>query len=99
MAKIYISEHLYPTQFVQASIPVVKMPALASQAVSFSASPSFSAPFSQVTRLVGVHSDTTCSIEFGEDPEVTTSSKRIAANSTEYFEVTPGHKIAVILNT
>lgn len=58
-----------------------------------------SAVFPAGTRLIRVHTDAICSIKIGVNPVATADDKRMAAGSTEYFGVTPGHKLAVITNT
>lgn len=58
-----------------------------------------SAVFPDGTRLIRVHTDAICSIKIGANPTATADDKRMAANATEYFGVTPGHKLAVITNT
>lgn len=74
-------------------------PNIANQQVSISASSAQSAAFSSVTRFVRVHTDVTCRIAFGDNPIASATTKRMAANSTEYFGVYPGHKIAVITSS
>ncbi|MBP9714802.1 MAG: hypothetical protein KBD60_14140, partial [Sterolibacterium sp.] len=58
-----------------------------------------SAAFNGATRVVRLHTDAICSVAFGANPTATANTKRMAANSTEYFGVEPGHKVAVITNT
>jgi len=99
MAKIYITEHEYPRYFLGSPLPVVSMPPIVSQTVTIGGASAQSAAFNAATKLVCIHSDAICSIEFGSNPTATTSSKRVAANSSEYFEVNPGDKVAVITNT
>ena len=52
-----------------------------------------------ITKFVRIHTDTTIRIAFGEDPTAGPTSHRMPANSTEYYGVTPGIKIAVISST
>lgn len=99
MAKIYITEHTEPSIFQGNQIPVVRMPPLATQTVAIAATSTLSSAFNTKTRIVSVHTDAVCSIEFDSAPTAAATSKRMAANTTEYFEVTPGHKVAVIVNT
>ena len=47
---------------------------------------------------VRVHADAICSIKFGSAPVATTANMRLAANQTEYFQVSPGDKVSVITN-
>jgi len=98
MAKAYITEHPRPTMYQGGLLPVVAMPPLTSQTVTFTTTTQSNA-FGSTTKMICVHTDSICSIEFGTNPTATTSSRRMAANTTEYFEVTPGHKIALVTNT
>jgi hypothetical protein len=98
MGKLYITEHPYPTGYLGTALPIVTMPPIASQVVDYSTSTQSTA-LNTLTRVVAIHTDEVCSIAFGTNPTATTSSRRMGANSTEYFEVTPGHKIAAINNT
>lgn len=99
MAKVYITEHLYPGVSLGNLLPVVQMPPVASQTVAIGGSSVQSAAFNDSTKMICVHTDAICSVEFGASPTATTNSRRLAANSTEYFQVTYGQKIAVITNT
>lgn len=58
-----------------------------------------SAAFGSNTRLVRLHTDAACRVAFGENPTATANSMRLAANSTEFFGVIPGQKVAVITST
>lgn len=75
------------------------MPPLTTQTVAIGGSSTQSSAFDAKTKMVAVHTDAICSVEFGSNPTATASSRRMAANTTEYFEVTGAHKIAVITNT
>lgn len=99
MAVVYITEHSIPTLIHGGLNPVAKMPALAEQTVAIGGASVQSNAFSSNTRMIGVHTDAICSILIGSNPTATASKRRLAANTTEYFEVTPGDKIAVITNT
>jgi hypothetical protein len=57
------------------------------------------AAFQDQTRFVRVHVDAACRIAFGSAPTASSASKRMAANSTEFFGVIPGHKISFITST
>ena len=102
MAKIYISEYAamakawaHPDQIAAPQEPCDSDQApLAIGGVSAQ-----SAAFGLGVRLVRVHTDAICSIAFGADPTATTNNKRMAAGATEYFGVTPGHRLACITNT
>ena len=63
-----------------------------------------SAAFGGRTRLVRLHTDAACRINFvsanpSTDPVAAATTQRLAANSTEYFGVRPGWKVAVIQST
>lgn len=56
-----------------------------------------SVALSAATRFVRLHTDVPCRVEFGPNPTaVVGSSPRMAGNTTEYYGVTAGNKIAVI---
>lgn len=99
MAKIYITEHTDMTVVYGNLQPVVKLPPLATQAVTSSGSSAQSAVFNAKTKIIQVHTDGICSIEVGANPTATTNSLRLAANTTTYYEVNPGDRLAYITNT
>jgi hypothetical protein len=99
MAKLYITEHEFPRYFLGSPIPVLKSPPLVSQTVAIAGASAQSSAFNASTKIIAVHTDAICSIEFGSNPTATANSRRLAANSTEYFEVDAATKIAVITNT
>lgn len=99
MAKIYITEHKNPTYLLGAPLPVLAYPPIASQTVVNTGATTQSAAFNAETKIICIHTDSICSVEFGANPTATTSSRRLAANSTEFFEVVAGQKVAVVLNT
>lgn len=99
MAKVYITEHPFPRYHLGAPLPVLMHPPLASQTVVNTGATTQSAAFNADTKIICIHTDSICSVEFGANPTATTASRRLAANSTEFFEVGAGHKVAVILNT
>jgi hypothetical protein len=99
MAKVYITEHLKPSTYYSGLLPMVAMPPITTQTVAIGGSSTQSAAFNTDARVIAVHTDAICSIEFGTNPTATANSRRMAANTTEYFEVLPGNKVAVITNT
>lgn len=99
MAFIYITEHPEIRPRNGGLAPVAEMPPIATQKVANDGATTQSSAFNAATRIVCIHSDSICSVEFGSNPTATTSSRRLAANSTEYFRVTPAHKVAAIANT
>lgn len=97
MSKLYISE--YPRMGAYAA-QAAHEPSLVEQTpVVIGAGSLQSAAFGDDTFLVRIHTDSICSIAFGEDPIATTNSKRMVNGQTEYFTVAPGHKVAVIAST
>lgn len=102
MAVLYISEFIEIEQGLARKIAQALMqPPLAEQTVAIGGSSTASSAFNVLTRIVRIHSDAICSIEFGTSPTATTSTARLAANQTEYFGVPVGqsYKVAVITNT
>lgn len=102
MAVLYISE--YQEQVLDLAgrhVLAGKEPAIAEQHVAIGASSAASAAFNANTSFVRVHTDAICSILFGTSPTAVATSKRMAANTTEFFGVQPGAsvKVAVITNT
>jgi hypothetical protein len=43
--------------------------------------------------FIRVHVDAACRIQFGPDPTASSATMRLAAGTTQYFGVIPGHKI------
>ena len=100
MATLYISEYAEVRRNPAGGInPVVLEPPLAEQTVALSGTSAQSSAFGANTRFIRVHTDAICSILVGSNPTATTAKKRLPADHTEYFEVTPGDKIAGITNT
>ncbi len=99
MAVLYITEHTNPSIAQGGLLPVVQMPPLASQTVAIGGTSTQSSAFNVKTVLVAIHTDAICSIEFAASPTALATSRRLAANTTEYFQVVAGHKVAVITNT
>jgi hypothetical protein len=99
MAKVYITEHYAPTLHNGNALAVAKFPEIAEQVVAIGGTTVQSSAFNQYTRMIGVHTDAICSFKIGSNPTATANTRRMAANATEYFEVNPGDKIAIITNT
>ncbi len=101
MAVLYISEYTttgamgYGGQVT----PVATEPPIVEQTVAIGGASVQSSAFGANTRFIRIHTDAICSVLIGSNPTATAVKKRMAANQTEYFVVTPGHKIAVITNT
>lgn len=98
MAVCYISE--FSDLAHVKTCNVAMMPPLAEQTVAIGAEADSNA-FNASTRFIRVHVDAICSIAIGLTPTASTSTLRMAANTTEYFGVPrgAGYKISVITNT
>jgi hypothetical protein len=96
---VYVTEHTLPRIFTGTPLPVVELPPLATQKLTNSGTSSQSAVFNAQTRMIGVHTDAIISLAVGVNPTATTSDKRMAASTTEYFFVEAGQRLAVINNT
>lgn len=99
MAVLYISEYPGVPFFNGTPLSMVSEPATTDQTVAISGSSAQSSTFKNSTNIVRLNTDTICSVLFGTNPTALTTSKRLAANQTEYFGVLPGQKVAVITNT
>lgn len=99
MAVVFISEFTDSKLYAGTPLPVSPAPPVAEQTVSITVGSVQSSAFGATTKVIRVHTDAICSIAIGANPTATATTARLAANSTEYFGVLPGHKIAVITNT
>lgn len=99
MAVVFIAEFTQPSVYNGNLQPVAYMPPLAEQTVAIGGASVQSSAFNAKTRMIRVHTDAICSIAIGTNPTATAVKARMAAGQTEYFEVTPADKIAVITNT
>ena len=86
---------LQATRFVAAMNAAV-LPALGRQAVAIGATSVASASVGATTVLVRLQADANCSFIAGATPVATSTSDPLTAGAAEYFQVTPGLKIAVI---
>ncbi len=96
---VYVTEHTLPRIFCGNPLPVAELPPIATQKLTNGASSVQSAAFNSATRMVGIHPDAVVSVAIGANPTATTSDRRLAANTTEYFFVAPGQRLAVVNNT
>jgi hypothetical protein len=97
MAKLYVTEF----QFLENANDIGGVPQAArlpgtTNVVTFTTSSVQSAVFGANTRFVRVVSDVAACLAYGSNPTATTSGLRLAAESPEYFGVTPGQRLAVI---
>jgi hypothetical protein len=100
MAILDISEYPELARDIQTTIlQAGQEPAITHQQVAVAGSTAQSSAFGSETQFVRLHSDVPCRVEFGVNPVAAATSKRLAANATEYFGVVPGQKVAVILTT
>lgn len=98
MATLYITEYA-ESGYIASGVPVGREPSLACQTVAIGGSSTQSSAFGNKTRLIRVHTDAICSILVGTNPTATAAKSRMAANQTEYFQVDPAAKLAVITNS
>lgn len=101
MARVYVTEYTRMGTEWAGSVPIAAAlePCNADQTpIETSGTSQQSAAFAGGTRVIRVHTDDVISFAIGDDPTATTNNRRMAAGQTEYFSVTPGHKIAVIDN-
>ena len=98
MAKLYVSEYDRLGSVISGPAMIAQEPSLVEQTVTFTTTTQSSA-FNAKTRYIRVHTDSICSISIGANPTATTSTKRMAADATEYFAVGGGQKIAAVTNT
>lgn len=96
---VYVTEHTSPRIAHGNPLPVVQLPPLATQKLTNGGASVQSAVFNSQTRIIGIHPDAIVSIAIGTNPTATTNDKRMAANTTEYFFVEAGQRVAVINNT
>jgi hypothetical protein len=101
MALLYISEYAQPAILNGLTVLAGQEPSTDQSPVATSAASAQSAAFKNNTQLVRLHNDSSSAIciVFGANPTaVTSTQKRMAANATEYFAVTPssGLKVAAV---
>lgn len=100
MATLYIAEHIdLQTDATGKLVLVGKEPVVAEQTVAIGGGSTPSAATRSETKFVRLHTDAICSIAIGANPTATAANRRLAANQTEFFGITGGHKIAVITNS
>lgn len=80
-----------------AGIQVAKLPAVTKQAVAIGAGSVQSTAFSGDTSLIRLHPEANCTIKIGANPSAAAGDEvTLVSDQIEYFEVTPGQKLAVI---
>lgn len=106
MATFYVAEYSSPgVSIAHGVVQIAQAPALAEQTKPISGA-SAQLTLSAGTRFIRIHTDAICSflignpsVPGGNNPVATAANSRLAANQTEYYGVTPGSIIAVIVNT
>ena len=98
--------HLYVTEYgsqfndTTSGTEFARHPPIRSYCVPFAATSVASLPFSPGCVSIRVHSDVVCSLSIGgQAPTATaglTGSMRLAANTSEFYAVVPGDRLAVI---
>lgn len=102
MSKLYVTEFVGADEKTNTVTPAARVVGMTDQTpVTISGTTAQSAAFGNGASLVRLHTDVICCVAFGTNPTATTSSMRMAANSTEYFAVSAGqsYKVAVIAGT
>lgn len=98
MATAYIAEFadIAVTFAKYAAAPAA--PGTADQTVSTSGSNAQSAAFNANTRIIMISTPAAQAIRvaFGANPDATAGGPRLPANSTFFFGVKPGHKVAMV---
>jgi hypothetical protein len=91
MSKLYISEYLDSAQ---------TEPAIAEQTLEIGVVSAQSEPFDSRTKSIRLHVEASCSIAFGAEPVATAENGRLAADTSETRNVSPGGRLrlAVIEN-
>lgn len=101
MAKLYITAFagLETTPGVgQAgeSAQIGRLPSLGTIIVTHTGTSVQSDPMPAGTKFVRVHTDAICHVTAGSAPTASAANMRMAADSTEYFGIAPGQRIAAI---
>jgi hypothetical protein len=102
MSTLYITEYqgLGPRGSISS---MAHDPPNVEQTVTISASHAESNALNPSTNVIRLHTDVVCSVAIGTAPVATATSRRMAANQTEYFAVHPISgtplKVSVITNS
>lgn len=102
MAVLYITEYAELAIGPAGRVGQMPMePFLAKQTVAIGGASVQSSAFNAKTRFVRLHTDAICSVAIDTSPTATATDGRLAANQTEYRDVSrlPLGKVAVITNT
>jgi hypothetical protein len=101
MALLWIAEFadvMHSPVAGQNRLPIPLEPAIMFQGLTIQPDGNVSQPFRPETRLVRLHCDAECAVEFGTNPVAGPGKQRMTANQTEYKAVPAGGglKVAVI---
>jgi hypothetical protein len=100
MATLYVTEFTGPFVNRSTGLPMARGPKTAQNNQTIGGTSTNGNAFAATTYMIRVHTDAICSVEVGgTSPTATAASSRMVAGQTEYYYVTPGHKIATITNT
>jgi hypothetical protein len=103
MAVFYITEYAELAIGPAGRVGQMPMdPPVAEQTIAIGGASVASSAFNAKTRFIRLHTDAICSFEIGAaTPTATATKARMAANQTEYHDVSrlPGGMVAVITNT
>jgi hypothetical protein len=99
MAILYISEFANIGRDQGEGVQVATLAPLAEQTISIAGSSTQSVAFGVYTNFVRLCCDAVCSVAVGANPTASGINLRLPANTPEYFQVTPGQKLACIANT
>lgn len=95
----YITEYASAGHLTGSTVPVAAGRPIVNNNISITASSVQSNAFNANTRMIRVHNDATQPVFMllGSNPTaVSGTDARMAANQTEYYQVNPGDKLAVI---
>jgi hypothetical protein len=98
MARLSIREYEHISAVSRGIVPVGEEPAIANQVIFITGASQASASFQERTRFVRIHTDTTCSLDWGVAPVAVAGECDMVAGQTEYFGVVNASqlKVAVI---
>jgi|SRR6185369_8299318 len=96
---LFVTEYAEAGTLAGSGVPVGFAPPITNNNISIASGSVASNAFNANTRMIRVHNDATNAavwIKIGAAPTAAvTTDARMVANQTEYFQVNPGHKIAV----
>lgn len=101
MSTAYIQEYSEMPKINGQVLLVGQEPAAVTQTpVTFTGTAGQSAAFGANTKFVRIHVDGIASVKFGTNPTaVANTDARMVAGTTEFFGVTPTHKVSFVTST